>query len=65
VDKRLEYAASGIPMYWIVSLEEPQIEVFELDRGRYMLVAAAKGDDVLTVEALMPMSLRPSDLLQL
>jgi Uncharacterized protein conserved in cyanobacteria len=65
VSKRQEYAESGIPTYWIVSLEEPQVEVLELSEGRYRFVAAAKGDDYLTVEAPIPVSLRPSDLLEL
>jgi Uma2 family endonuclease len=65
VSKRQEYAESGIPTYWIVSLEEPQVEVLELSEGRYRFVAAAKGDDLLRVETPIPVSLRPSDLLEL
>jgi Uma2 family endonuclease len=65
VDKRMEYAESGIPAYWIVSLEESQIEVLEIAEGRYRLSAAAKGDDVLAVEHPIPVRLRPSDLLRL
>lgn len=65
VDKRIEYAESGIPTYWIVSLEEPQIEVLEMANGRYRLAAAAKGDDVLAVAQPVSVRLRPSDLLQL
>jgi hypothetical protein len=41
------------------------VEVLELSEGRYRFVAAAKGDDYLTVEAPIPVSLRPSDLLEL
>jgi Uma2 family endonuclease len=65
VDKRTEHAESGIPVYWIVSLEEPQIEVLEIAEGRYRLAAAAKGDDILAVDHPIPVRLRPSDLLRL
>lgn len=36
VSKRADYAAAGVPEYWIIDLEERQILVLRLERGVYV-----------------------------
>lgn len=41
-EKRLDYAALGVPEFWVVSPKDRAIEVFRLAGGRYQLGAALK-----------------------
>ena len=46
VEKRREYAALGVPQYWVVDVKSLRVEVLELRDGVYELAEAAAGDDV-------------------
>ncbi|WP_018653513.1 Uma2 family endonuclease [Actinomadura flavalba] len=65
-EKVRDYAAAGVPHYWIVDLEDvPSITVYHLDEGdiTYTLTHHVTGDRALTTEAPFPIALTPADLL--
>lgn len=45
VRKLRKYAAVGLPRYWVVDPEEPELVVFELRDGRFMEAARWGRDD--------------------
>lgn len=61
--KKVRYQAAGVPSYWLVDTDEPNLTVHELQDGRYVEVARVSGDDEWSAEAPYPVTLRPSDLL--
>jgi Uma2 family endonuclease len=42
VEKRRDYAAAGIPEYWIVDPRDQSIKVLQLKRGKYVVHSEAK-----------------------
>ncbi|MFI6497365.1 Uma2 family endonuclease [Nonomuraea typhae] len=66
VRKVREYAATGIPMYWIVDLEpSPTVAVMELDGDAYRLTRLAKAGEKLTGDFPFPFSFDPGTLTDL
>jgi len=43
--KRLAYEAAGVPAYWLVDPDLPNLTVLELDAGRYVERATVAGDE--------------------
>jgi Uma2 family endonuclease len=62
VAKRAQYAEAGLPWYWLVDLEVPQILVLRNNGGRLAAVASATGEEHLAVSEPFPARLRPGDL---
>ncbi|WP_017586657.1 Uma2 family endonuclease [Nocardiopsis ganjiahuensis] len=64
--KKHEYAAFGIPSYWVITPDpdEPSIIEMRLKDGEYTEVAAAFGEDVLDTELPFPMRVVPQWLLR-
>lgn len=48
VAKRAQYAARGIPEYWLISPEEQTITVLKLQDGTYVELGMFRGDDFLS-----------------
>ena len=48
-DKFKQYAAGGVPCYWIVDPQKLSFEGFELKDGDYVLVAQARGTESITL----------------
>ncbi|MGX1810207.1 Uma2 family endonuclease [Nocardia sp. NPDC055321] len=64
--KRDEYAAVGIPHYWIVDFRpELRIEALDLVRGAYGNSRVVTGDELLTVHRPFDISITPNALLNL
>jgi Uma2 family endonuclease len=64
--KVTEYAAAGIPQYWIVDYDpEPRVQVLRVadDRARYCAPLVFGGDDVLKVTDPYPVSFTVGGLL--
>lgn len=63
--KKHEYAAFGIPSYWVITPDpaEPSIIELRLKDGEYTEVAAAFGTDVLDTELPFPVRVVPQWLL--
>ncbi|WP_024800421.1 Uma2 family endonuclease [Nocardia sp. BMG51109] len=64
--KRGEYAAAGVPHYWIVDFRPtPRIEALHLDAGHYVRTALATGDETLVVDQPFEISVTPNALYDL
>jgi Uma2 family endonuclease len=68
VVKRQEYAASGLPWYWLVDLAAPEVVVLRSNGGAFVAEASvaeasAVGADHVTVEQPLTVTLRPTDLM--
>ncbi|MFC4050723.1 Uma2 family endonuclease [Actinomadura syzygii] len=60
VHKVDEYAATGIPHYWIVDLEpRPLITMLELADGRYELAGKARSGETVALDRPFPMAFDP------
>ncbi|MFW6638537.1 Uma2 family endonuclease [Nocardiopsis algeriensis] len=59
--KRQEYAAFGIPSYWIINPLADKVGLVELqlEEGRYQEVTLAHGEDVFETELPFPIKLVP------
>lgn len=65
IDLRLKHArleTGGCPSYWVVDPSLPSITVWELDGPRYRQVAAATGEEELTVTAPFELTIVPARL---
>lgn len=66
IEKRAEYARSGIPEYWIVDPKARDVLVLRLDAGTesgpYREVGRYAGDDVVTALAAPDVAMRVADL---
>jgi Uma2 family endonuclease len=64
VDKLYDYAAAGIPQYWIIDLEpHPQIAIHILADGTYGAPAKVQAGEILRIESPFPFTIDPADLL--
>ena len=65
--KKHEYAAFGIPSYWLITPDpdDPSIIELRLKDGEYTEVAAAFGKDVLDTDLPFPVRIAPQWLLRL
>ncbi len=62
VDKRHDYAAAGVPSYWVVDLELVAVHILDLAGAHYRDVALAEGDELIETDRPFPVAFRPSDL---
>lgn len=63
VSKVAEYAAAGIPHYWLVDLEpRPMVTLLELRRDGYRLARKARSGETITVERPFPVAFDPARL---
>lgn len=60
--KRSVYEDFGVVSYWIVDPDKPSVTVLELRDGTYAEVAAANGDETVSVQRPFPLSITPSAL---
>jgi Uma2 family endonuclease len=66
VQKVVEYAKAGIPLYWIVELEPtPKVTVLTLTDGGYVLDTEVWAGQTLTVARPFPVSFNPGELTEL
>jgi Uma2 family endonuclease len=56
------YAYFGVPEYWIVDANAQTVEVFSLENHSYLLLAVARGDEVIVSRVLPDLELRASAL---
>lgn len=64
--KRFEYAAAGIPHYWIVDFRPAlRIEALDLQRGGYGNSRIVTGDELLVVDEPFEISVTPDILFEL
>ncbi|MCP9970927.1 Uma2 family endonuclease [Actinomadura madurae] len=58
-----EYAATGIPHYWLVDLEpRPTLTLMELRDGRYELTGKARSGETVTLDRPFPIAFDPARL---
>jgi Uma2 family endonuclease len=63
VDKLFDYAAAGIPQYWIIDLQpHPQIAVHTLLDGSYERPRKIQAGEILRIESPFPFTIDPADL---
>jgi Uma2 family endonuclease len=64
--KRVDYAAAGIPSYWIVELQpQPSVTVLEADgHGGYREVSWVVAGSLLRVDQPVPITFDPATLLR-
>lgn len=60
--KRTLYEEYGVTSYWLADPSVPSITILELREGRYVEVATAIGDETISVEDPVHMSLNPAVL---
>ena len=61
--KRHDYAAEGIPAYWVVDPEKQTLTVLEHDGGEhYAEVAVVSPGDTFTTEVPFPISIDPAEI---
>ena len=64
VTKRADYAAAGIPLYWVIDPEIPSLTVLLLEEGAYVEDAVIRGCDPSVATHPFAVTVRPSALLQ-
>lgn len=64
VYKRSKYEDSGVADYWIVDPEGPSILALELVDGHYVTVGEGTGDEAVTLEKPLPVTIVPADLVR-
>lgn len=62
VEKRHDYAAAGVPSYWVIDLDNVSLHVLGLAGEHYRDVAVAEGNELLEVDRPFPVAFRPADL---
>ena len=60
--KRTAYERAGVPAYWIVDPEVPQLTVLRLDQGRYATAAGASGSDACAADFPYALEVVPASL---
>jgi Uma2 family endonuclease len=63
VTKRALYAGAGLPWYWLIDLEIPQIAVLRNLEGLFGDHASATGGDWLQLTEPFEVAIRPTDLI--
>lgn len=63
VRKRRQYERFGIPEYWFVDLDADRVEVYTLDRDRYLPPTMCGADDVVRATAVDGLSVAVRDVL--
>ncbi len=61
--KKHAYERFGVPNYWVIDPAEPSLIAFELDNGRYQMVASVAGDEPFEATRPFPVRIVPSELL--
>ena len=61
--KRLAYEAAGVPAYWLVDPDVPDLTVLESEAGRYVERATVTGDEAFHATAPFPVAVGPARLL--
>jgi Uma2 family endonuclease len=61
--KKAVYERLGVPSYWVLDPQQPSMAVFELNGGRYRLVAEVKGEDAFEARHPFPVRIAPMELL--
>ena len=61
-EKRVAYAAFGVPSYWLVDLDDRTVTVLELDGGSYAERAVARPGAPVALERPFPVTLDPEAL---
>jgi Uma2 family endonuclease len=64
ISKRDQYAARGIPEYWIVDPQEEIVAVLRLESGQYVEVGVFQGEQVLVSPAFPQLSLTAQQVLR-
>ena len=62
--KRAQYAARGIPEYWIVDPQEQMVAVLRLESGQYVEVGVFQGEQGLVSPAFPQLSLTAQQVLR-
>lgn len=62
VTKRVDYAAAGIPSYWLVDPEVPSVTVLELEGNSYAEAAVVRGDEPYAATEPFAVTVVPSAL---
>lgn len=62
VTKRAEYAAAGIPSYWVVDPEVPSLTVLQLEGSAYVEVAVVRGTQPYVASHPFPVTVTPTAL---
>ena len=62
--KRAQYAARGIPEYWIVDPQEQMVAVLRLESGQYVEVGVFQGEQALISPAFPQLSLTAQQVLR-
>ncbi|MBE1534500.1 Uma2 family endonuclease [Actinomadura algeriensis] len=66
VHKVEEYAATGIPHYWLVDLEpRPTVTLMEIADGRYEIVRRVRSGETVEVERPFPIAFDPARLAEM
>jgi Uma2 family endonuclease len=62
--KRVVYAESGVPAFWVVDPDLPALSVNELRDGQYVEVATVKADEPYDATAPFPVRVVPAALVE-
>lgn len=63
VTKRREYAQAGLPHYWIIDPDTPQVAIYRLQSAALDMASHATGETPIQVAEPFTMTFKPSDLL--
>ena len=61
--KRDAYASAGVPSYWLVDPEVPNVTALRLEDGVYVEEASVSGDEPFTASSPFPVTVVPAGLL--
>ena len=61
--KRMVYEAGGVPAYWQIDPEGPNLTVLHLDEGRYTEAVTVTGDEAYHATIPFPVTVVPARLL--